>query len=168
MAGYDYRFNLNMRTKLKSFTLTALLFGMLSGLYAQVDSTNEAEPKKPMPFARINGKWSLIPASEMDTAGGHFPEIQFDAKESRFSGNTGCNRMSGSYFIADSSSIHFSEKMITTRMYCAGYNESAFLQNLLRVDGFKFRKGLLVLTVGTVEVFRWKRKTTAPKKPGKA
>ena len=156
-----------MRTKLKSFTLTALLFGLLSNVYAQVDSANMEAPKKSMTYTKISGKWSLIPASESDTAGGHFPEIQFDVKEAKFSGNTGCNRMSGTYFIADSGTIHFNEKMITTRMFCAGYNESAFLQNLLRVDGFKFRKGMLIFTVGTIEISRWYRKTV-PKKPVKA
>src|SRR5438874_2020204 len=127
IAECDYRCKSNMRAKLKSFTLTALLFGLLSNLCAQVDSSNMETPKKSMAYAKISGKWSLIPASESDTAGGHFPEIQFDVKESKFSGNTGCNRMSGTYFIADSGMIRFNEKMITTRMFCAGYNESAFL-----------------------------------------
>jgi heat shock protein HslJ len=167
MIGYNYRNKLNMGTKLKSFILTALLFGLLSGLYAQVDSSSEVVVKKSLVINKLSGKWSLIPASESDTAGGHFPEIQFDVKESKFSGNTGCNRMSGTYFIEDSASIHFSDKMITTRIYCAGYNESAFLQNLLRVDGYKFRKGLLILTIGNVEIFRWFRKTAAPKKSTK-
>jgi heat shock protein HslJ len=157
-----------MRTKLKSFILTALLFGLLSGLQAQVDSTGDVAPKKSMTFARLGGKWGLIPATESDTAGNHFPEIQFDTKEARFTGNTGCNRMSGTYFITDSTTIRFSEKMVTTRMFCAGYNESAFLQNLIRVDGFKFRKGMLILTIGTVEISRWARKSAAPKKPTKA
>ena len=166
--GYDYRSIVNTLTKLKCFILTALLFGLLSGLRAQTDSTAEAAPKKSMTMAKIIGRWSLIPASETDTAGGHFPEIQFEAKDAHFAGSTGCNRMSGNYFIADSSSIHFSEKMVTTRMFCAGYNESAFLQNLLRVDGYKFRKGMLILTVGTIEVSRWNRKSAPVKKPVKA
>jgi heat shock protein HslJ len=153
-----------MRTKLKSFILTALLFGLVSTAWTQVDSANVEAPKKSMPFAKIGGRWNLIPASELDTAGGQFPEMQFDVKDAKFSGNTGCNRMSGTYFIADSVTIHFSEKMITTRMFCAGYNESAFLQNLLRVDGFKFRKGMLIFMVGNIEVSRWIRKPSPPKK----
>jgi heat shock protein HslJ len=164
MIQYDYRSQLNMRTKLKSFIVTALLFGLISTTWAQVDSANVEAPKKSMPFAKIGGKWSLIPASELDTAGRHFPEVLFDVKEAKFSGNTGCNRMSGTYFISDSVTIHFSEKMITTRMFCAGYNESAFLQNLLRVDGFKFRKGMLIFMVGNIEVSRWLRKASPPKK----
>jgi heat shock protein HslJ len=156
-----------MRTKLKSFLLTGLLFATLSILRAQ-DSTVVDQPKKSTPSPKMSGKWVLIPALDSDTAGGHVPEIQIDVKESKFSGNTGCNRMSGTFFASDSATIQFSDKMITTRMYCAAYNESAFLQNLLRVDNYKFRKGMLVFSVGTVEVFRWKRKAPAPKKPAKA
>ena len=156
-----------MRTKLKSFLLTGVLFAMLSGLYAQ-DSTVVEQPKKSTPNPKMSGKWVLIPALDSDTVAGHIPEIQIDTKESKFSGNTGCNRMSGTFFASDSASIQFSDKMITTRMFCAGYDESAFLQNLLRVDNYKFRKGMLVFSVGTVEVLRWKRKPAAAKKPAKA
>jgi heat shock protein HslJ len=155
-----------MGTKLKSFLLTASLFALLSGVYAQEDSVKMEAPKKPAVITKLIGKWFLIPALESDTATGRLPEIQFDAKDTKFSGNTGCNRMSGTYLATDST-LHFSEKMITTRMFCAGYNESAFLQNLLRVDAYKFRKGMLIFTVGNVEVFRWKKKTSPPKKTGK-
>jgi heat shock protein HslJ len=167
MAGYDYRYLLNMRTKLKSFLLTGLLFTVLSGLRAQ-DSTVVEQPKKSTPNPKMGGKWQLIPALDSDTATGHIPEIQIDVKESKFSGNTGCNRMSGTFFAQDSASIQFSDKMITTRMFCTGYNESAFLQNLLRVNNYKFRKSMLIFSVGDVEVFRWKRKSSAPKRPAKA
>jgi heat shock protein HslJ len=158
---------LNMRTKLKSFILSTLLFAFLSAVNAQTPLTTDTTVvKKPSRINLLKGKWYLIPAQESDTAGGRMPEIQFDIKESKFSGNTGCNRMSGSFLVTDSS-LHFSEKMITTRMFCAGYNESAFLQNLLRVDYYKFRKGVLILTIGGVEVSRWNRKTSPPKKTGK-
>ena len=155
-----------MRTKLKSFLLTGVLFATLSSLHAQ-DSTVVEQPIKSTPNPKMSGKWLLIPALETDTASGHIPEIQFDVKESKFSGNTGCNRMSGTFLATDSATIQFSDKMITTRMFCAGYNESAFLQNLLRVDNYKFRKGMLIFSVGNVEVFRWKRKPAAAKKPAK-
>jgi heat shock protein HslJ len=155
-----------MRTKLKSFLLTGLLFTMLSGVQAQ-DSAVAEQPKISTPNPKMAGKWQLIPAMDSDTAAGHIPEIQIDTKESKFSGNTGCNRMSGTFFASDTASIQFSDKMITTRMFCSGYNESAFLQNLLRVNNYKFRKGMLIFSVGDIEVFRWKRKTAAPKKPAK-
>ncbi|HEY8734401.1 MAG TPA: META domain-containing protein [Puia sp.] len=155
-----------MHAKLKSFILTAVLFASVSCLRAQVDSSRITH-KKLSPVSKLSGKWYLVPALDSDTATGHIPEIQFDVKESRFTGNTGCNRMSGS-FLATDSTMHFSEKMITTRMVCAGFNESAFLQNLIRVDSYKFRKGMLIFTVGNVEVFRWTRKNLPPKKTGNA
>ena len=49
-------------------------------------------------------------------------------------------------------------------MTCVGYNEAAFLQNLLRIDGYEFKKGMLILTVGGVEVSRWTRKPVKIKK----
>ena len=155
-----------MRTKLKCFLLTGLLITMLSGLHAQ-DSAVVEQPRISTPNPKMAGKWQLIPAMDSDTANGHFPEIQIDTKESKFSGNTGCNRMSGTFFASDTASIQFSDKMITTRMFCSGYNESAFLQNLLRVNNYKFRKGLLIFSVGDIEVFRWKRKAAPPKKTAK-
>ena len=54
-------------------------------------------------------------------------------------------------------------------MFCAGYNESAFLQNLLRVDGYKFKKGWLILTGRRHRSFSMDpQKPTRPKKTGKA
>jgi heat shock protein HslJ len=163
-----------MRPKLKSFILTALLFALVSGVsaqQAQADSAKGVAPvastKKPTGINALKGKWYLLPALESDTATGRIPEISFDIATSHFSGNTGCNRMSGT-FLATDSTLSFSDKMITTRMYCAGYNESAFLQNLLRVDSYKFKKGWLVFTVEGIEVFRWTRKPAVPKKTGKA
>jgi heat shock protein HslJ len=155
-----------MRTKLKSFLLTGLLFTSLSTLHAQ-DSAVAEQPKVSTPNPKMGGKWQLIPAMDSDTANGHMAEIQIDTKESKFSGNTGCNKMSGTFFASDSASIQFSDKMITTRMFCSGYNESAFLQNLLRVNNYKFRKGMLIFSVGDIEVLRWKRTAAASKKSTK-
>jgi heat shock protein HslJ len=154
---------LNMRTKLKFFILTALLFALVSGVSAQTDSSQIVIPKKTTANIKLNGKWYLVPALDSDTATGRVPEIQFDIKASKFSGNTGCNRMAGTY-VATDSTLQFSDKMITTRMYCAGYNESPFLQNLLRVETYKFKKGMLVFLVGEIEVSRWTRKNPLAKK----
>jgi heat shock protein HslJ len=155
-----------MSAKLKSFILTALLFALVSVVNAQVQpDSSVAIHKKPQGVNALKGKWYLQPVLASDTATGHIPEIQFDISQSRFTGNTGCNRMSGS-FVATDTSLQFSNKMITTRMACTGYNESAFLQNLLRVDNYKFRRGVLIFTVDGMEVFRWTRKITPPKKTG--
>ena len=146
--------------------LTALIFALVSVVSAQVqpDSTTVIH-KKPQGVNALKGRWYLQPVLASDTATGHIPEIQFDISQNLFTGNTGCNRISGS-FVATDSSLQFNNKMITTRMTCTGYNESAFIQNLLRVDSYKFRRGVLILTVDGMEVFRWTRKIIPPKKTG--
>jgi heat shock protein HslJ len=161
MIGYDYGNKYDMCTKLKSFMLFTLLIGLISCTAAQQTSmpTEEPIPKGDS----ITGKWYLIPVLPSDSSTGHLPEIEFNIKESHFSGSTGCNRMSGSFLITDTS-LHFSDKMVTTRMYCAGYNEPAFLQNLLRVNRYKIESGQLIFLFGEEEVFRWSRKVPKPKK----
>jgi heat shock protein HslJ len=172
MIGYDYGCTNGMSAKLKSFVLTTLLFAFVSlasAQQAQNDSAKSITPaaaKKPG-IAALKGKWFLLPALDSDTATGRVPDISLDILKGTFTGNTGCNRMSGT-FLATDSTLSFSDKMVTTRMYCAGYNESAFLQNLLRVDSYKFKKGWLVFMVEGIEVFRWTRKQAVPKKTGKA
>jgi heat shock protein HslJ len=165
MTGYDYGSKNSMRTKLKSFILSAVLIGLISFCTAQQTSMPKEDPKPK--GDSLAGKWFLVPALPSDTATGHLPEVEFSLVNSHFSGSTGCNRMSGS-FLATDSSLHFSDNIITTRMFCAGYNEPAFLKNLLRVNRYKFDQGQLIFLVGDEEVFRWSRAVPKPKKTLKA
>jgi heat shock protein HslJ len=135
----------------------ALLFAPLLMISAQVKPTNGFLNDKFWSMGDLEGKWYLQIVSVNDSSNNRIPEIQFDTKQNRFSGTTGCNQMSGS-FIADDSTLHFNDKMITTRMFCPGYNETAFLQNLLKIDGYQFRNGWLILTSKNAVISRWNRK----------
>jgi heat shock protein HslJ len=163
MARYDYGYKMNMAAKLISFILPALFITSFSQAQVSVDSAGAI----PTGYKSLNGIWYLQPVLESDTSSGQIPEINFDVKTGRFAGNTGCNRMSGS-FLATDTSLHFGNNMITTRMACIGYNESAFIKNLLRIDSYKIENGVLILTVNNEEVSRWARKKPVPKKTGKA
>ena len=46
----------------------------------------------------IGGSWYLVPVLSSDTAAGKLPTLNFELATGRFSGNTGCNEMSGSFF----------------------------------------------------------------------
>jgi len=81
--------------------------------------------------------------------------INFDPHEKRFSGNGGCNQMSGNYSL-DKKNIHFGE-VISTKMSCEDITfENTFLSTLNTVDRFEVkgndlrlkrnRKVLLVLS----------------------
>src|ERR1700756_3448966 len=76
----------------------------------------------------IRGEWYLQPVLASDLSTGKLPNINFDLSHKTFSGNTGCNSMKGNFRLTDSSLV-FNERIITTKMVCVGYNESAFLKN---------------------------------------
>ncbi|HEY4205361.1 MAG TPA: META domain-containing protein [Puia sp.] len=118
----------------------------------------------------LDGKWYLQPVLASDTAAGKRATIEFDVKKAHFSGNTGCNNMNGKYYfsIVDSS-LSFGDKIIMTKMACPGYNEKAFMKNLMLTTHFKLRNGvLLLLAEDNTELSRWERKPTAVPDTGKA
>ncbi|HTB26833.1 MAG TPA: META domain-containing protein [Puia sp.] len=146
-----------MLPKLKSFKWMALLFVPLLMISAQVKPTTESLNNKSWSVSDLDGKWYLQIVSVNDSSNNRAPEILFDIKQNRFSGTTGCNQMSGS-FIATDSTLHISDKMITTRMFCPGYDELSFLQNLLKIDGYHFKNGRLILTSKNDVISQWSRK----------
>jgi heat shock protein HslJ len=160
MIGYDYRCKSNMLPKLKSFILSALLIASLYAISAQVKPVGESIIKNLHSISDLDGKWYLQTVPSNDPSNNRIPEIQFDTKQNRFSGTTGCNQMSGS-FIASDSTLHISDKMITTRMFCPGYDEPSFLQNLLKIDGYHLENGRLILTSKNIVISKWIRKKPA-------
>ncbi|MEP6684541.1 MAG: META domain-containing protein [Parafilimonas sp.] len=106
----------------------------------------------------IEGTWKLMPVLTSDTAAGKIPEINFDLKTSRFSGNSGCNAMSGT-FILKQDALSFNENIISTKMACLGYNEKAFFENLLRTNRYEIKNGVLQLMYNTTILSKWVRHT---------
>lgn len=107
----------------------------------------------------LAGNWFLIPVLPMDTGAGRTPQLIFNLEDKTFSGNTGCNSMSGSFDYTDST-IVFNERIMLTKMACTGYNEQVFIENLLRIDRFRFEDSVLVLMVQEQELSRWARTPT--------
>jgi heat shock protein HslJ len=163
MMGYDYSCESNMYTKLKSFILTALLFTLHSGVSGQVQPTPEDKYQKSEIISQLDGKWYLQNDITNDSSNNRTPEIKFDIMQNRFSGNTGCNQMSGSFTVTEKT-LRISDKMITTRMFCPGYDEMSFLKNLLKADGYHFHNGLLIMTSGDSVIYSWSRKINPQKK----
>jgi heat shock protein HslJ len=107
----------------------------------------------------LAGTWFLQPVLTSDTATGHIPRLQFNLNDRKFTGHTGCNNMSGTFEYTDTSLV-FSQRITTTRMACVGYNEKAFLDNLLRTNRFHLENGMLILLFDETELSRWTRKVT--------
>jgi heat shock protein HslJ len=106
----------------------------------------------------IAGTWYLMPVLASDTAAGKIPHLNFDLSEKRFSGNTGCNNMSGSFEI-NHNALSFGANMVSTKMACQGYNEKPFMDNLLKTNGYEIKDGVLQLMYNTTILSKWTRNT---------
>lgn len=104
----------------------------------------------------LAGNWKLLPVLASDTAAGKIPQINFNVKTHRFSGNTGCNEMSGS-FINKQDALSFSQNIISTKMACPGYNEKAFFDNLLKTNRYEIKDGVLQLMYNATVLSKWVR-----------
>jgi len=107
---------------------------------------------------KLQGLWFLQPVLPSDTGMMKTPFLKFDVAKKMVSGNTGCNSFTGEFGYTDTS-ITFNKNMATTKMACIGYDETAFLRNLLRVNSYKLKDGVLMLTEGRTEISRWARKS---------
>ena len=139
-----------------------------SGAAGSVDTASGAAgtaTAKPAPpdTTTLAGPWFLQPMLPSDTAAGKIPTLVLDVAKSRFTGNTGCNSMRGSFWSSRTdSSLSFSDKIITTKMACPGYNEPAFMKSLRSATHYRLRNGVLtLLSEDNTELSRWMRKPAA-------
>lgn len=117
----------------------------------------------------LGGDWYLVPVLASDTATGEVPEVAFDLKKTTFSGNTGCNKMGGPFWYSDKdSSLSFSDKIITTKMFCPGYDEKAFVTSLGHTNHYRLKNGMLILMADNTELSKWTRNPPKLPKTGKA
>lgn len=111
------------------------------------------------PDYNINEIWALYSLNgnkiEKENIKFTLPYLQFSVAKQKVYGNTGCNLLSGSFSIQDSS-ISFS-KMATTKRACMDENlEQPFLKALNAVNNFELANGELIFLnqSDTLMVFR--------------
>ncbi|RZS71872.1 META domain-containing protein [Pseudobacter ginsenosidimutans] len=109
------------------------------------------------PDTSLNGLWYLQPALPSDTATGTFPSLRFNLKTKKFSGNTGCNTMSGSFTITDSS-FQFNDNVQVSKKICTGFNEAAFLKSLFMANRYTIDDSVMTLWFDQTQLSRWTRK----------
>ncbi|MCY7422562.1 MAG: META domain-containing protein [Chitinophagaceae bacterium] len=85
------------------------------------------------------------------------PEMKIMADLGIFTGNTGCNSMSGSFNFSGND-IKVNPKIRTSKMACNDYDESAFLNSLVKVDNYNIINDMLELKQGNTTVLTFKRK----------
>lgn len=113
--------------------------------------------------ATLEGSWQLQPVLPSDTAAGKIPTLVFDLTSKKFQGNTGCNSMNGSFYLAGDS-LSFDEQIVMTRMACPGYNEKIFMENLIKTNRYKIETGILQLMQEQTILSKWIRKDSVAQK----
>src|SRR4051794_20827797 len=79
---------------------------------ANKDSTTTVTNSIATGDTTISGSWVLQPVLSSDTAAGRIPKLNFNLATKKFTGNTGCNEMSGNFFITKDS-LSFNEQIVT-------------------------------------------------------
>lgn len=105
----------------------------------------------------IDTLWELQKQNGVSVNTNHIPELVLHSPDKKFYGNTGCNRMSGSFTI-DGKALKFDDKIISTRMACEGYNENDFINTLLKVNTYNIRDSLLELKQDSTVLLVFNRK----------
>ncbi len=135
--------------------------GMLFACDAKKSTTEAAEGT---PASSLDGNWELtyVSGSKMEF-NNLFPDrkpfILFNTKESKVSGNTGCNSFTGMLSSISSGKIRFDENMAMTKMFCQGEGESVFTEQLKQVNSFDISDdGILHLTHDGDDIMRLSKK----------
>jgi len=85
------------------------------------------------------------------------PEMRIMADQGIFTGNTGCNSMSGSFSFSGND-IKVDNKLRTSKMACNDYDENLFISNLLKAESYTINNGVLELKNGGTTVLTFRRK----------
>jgi heat shock protein HslJ len=97
--------------------------------------------------ADLNGNWELVvfPYSTKtldEIFAMKKPELQLE--NGRLSGNTGCNRINGTYTVSGNS-IQFGPNLAMTKMGCPNYDENVFLEAFNKVNRYQLKNNELSL-----------------------
>ena len=113
-----------------------------------------AAPKHAPEAGNISGQWKLLPVLASDTETGKIPILNFDVSGGSFTGNTGCNNFSGK-IILNGDKLSFSEQSVLTQNDCQGYNEDVFMANLIKVNHYEIKDGVLQLMIDGTVLSKW-------------
>ncbi len=89
---------------------------------------------------------------------GRTPTMTINATRRIFSGNTGCNSMSGSFNFSENN-LQFNKSINTSKMSCNEYDEANFLAALKKVDSYTLNADQLELKQGSTTLLTFKRRS---------
>jgi len=84
------------------------------------------------------------------------PTLSINATRSVFTGNTGCNSMSGTFNFSEKD-IQFGRNIVTSKMACNEYDESVFLSALKKADNYAINGDMLEIRQGTTKLLSFRK-----------
>jgi len=110
--------------------------------------------------ARLNLDYKSTSASDTATQPykywGRTPSVTLNATNLIFTGNTGCNSMSGSFNFSNKD-IQFGRNIVTSKMSCNEYDESKFISALKKADNYTVNGNTLELKQGSTLLLTFKK-----------
>lgn len=100
--------------------------------------------------------------STLDTAAqsfqywGRIPSVTLNATSRVFTGNTGCNSMSGNFNFTNKD-IQFGRNIVTSKMSCNEYNETNFISALTKADNYTLNGNTLELKQGNTLLLSFRK-----------
>lgn len=150
-----------------------LLAGIMSIAACSQEGVNSASNGGPPSIALADHHWDLTNWSGRQLLPGKTVRLDFDPPEKRFSGDSGCNRIMGSYSI-NGNRIQFGAgpgKVASTMMACpdpAMQFERVYMDALADVQSYRVEGDTLVLSTAKGETLSYqaffKPKADAPRK----
>ena len=110
--------------------------------------------------ARLNLDYKST--STLDTSAAPFqywkqmPSLTINASRQVFTGNTGCNSMSGSLNFSNKD-IRFGRNIVTSKMACNEYDEASFLAALKKADNYSLNGNMLEIRQGNTLLLTFRK-----------
>lgn len=105
----------------------------------------------------LAGSWELEMLFASDNKWERIPYLTIDPEQNIFSGNTGCNTITGKFTISGSF-IAFNKNFITTKMECTGSTDKQFISVLSKFNKYAATNRELELSQGEITLMKFKKK----------
>ncbi|MEO6327356.1 MAG: META domain-containing protein [Ginsengibacter sp.] len=105
----------------------------------------------------LSGTWALQKLWGSENKWVKPPEIDIDFNDKTFTGNTGCNSISGKFAI-DGNYLAFAKEILTTKVACPGYNEKRLLAVLLKINRYAVDNNVLELSQDDIVLMKFIKK----------
>ncbi|CAN5196929.1 hypothetical protein BH09BAC2_BH09BAC2_19210 [soil metagenome] len=123
----------------------------------KVTGTTNSTTESKVYGAVLSGSWQVQHLWGVDDASLKPSFIQINFTDKTFTGNSGCNDISGTLNLT-TENIYFNKNITTGSAPCTGYNEKGFTNLLIRINQFNVENNVLELSQDNIVLISFKKK----------